>query len=313
MKIAVLGAGGVGGYFGGLLAHAGHDVTFLARGDHLQAMREHGLQVKSVNGDFAIIPCQATDRPEEVGPVQYVLVAVKHYQLEGAAPSLLPLIGEGTTVAPLLNGIDAPRVLSQVVGEEHVVGGFCSLVSMVESPGIIHQKSSLRRIVIGELDRRPSERVEKLVQALDATGVEALHADDIWAAMWTKLLFIASFGGVTSLARTDAGGILSSPETRAVFIRAMEEVEHVGHARGVDLEEDAVQSALALAEAFEPEATSSMQRDVAAGNLFELEAFSGTIVRAGREEGVSTPIHETIYALLLPALITAQTKEGVSS
>lgn len=308
MKIAVLGAGGVGGYFGGLLAHNGHEVTFIARGEHLHAMRVDGLQVRSVNGDFAIKPSRATDRPEEVGPIDYVLVAVKHYQLEQAAPSLKPLTGEGSTIVPLLNGIDAPGVLGQTVGERHVVGGFCSLVSMVESPGVIRQTSSLRRIVIGELDRTKSERVGKLVQAFSECGAEAVHADDIWAAMWTKLLFIASFGGVSSLARTDAGGMLGCAETREIFIRATREVEQVALAHDIAFKENPVGTALSLIEAFEPEATSSMQRDVAAGNLFELEAFSGTIVRAGREVGVATPIHETIYALLLPALIEAQSK-----
>ena len=306
MRIAVFGAGGVGGYFGGLLAHTGHEVTFIARGEHLRALQTTGLKVKSVNGDFAVHLARATDAPADIGPVDYVVVAVKHYSLREAASQIRPLIGPETTVVPLLNGVDAHEQLIEAVGTGPVVSGLCSLVSLIEAPGVIRQESKLRRVVVGELDRRKSDRVERLVQAWAAAGAEAIHAEDILVALWTKFVFIASFGGVTALARCTAGELLASPETRELFIRAMREAEAVARARQVALAPDAVDKALSMAEAFEPTATSSMQRDVAAGRPFELEAFSGTIVRLGVEAGAATPVHRMIYALLFPALKRAQ-------
>jgi 2-dehydropantoate 2-reductase len=302
MRIAIFGTGGVGGYFGGLLAHSGHEVIFIARGEHLRALQEAGLRVKSVNGDFTIQPTQATDDSSVVGPVDYVVVAVKHYSLREAASRLRPLVGPETTVVPLLNGVDAHAHLIEAVGTGPVVGGLCSLVSLVEAPGVIRQESKLRRVVVGELDRRKSDRVERLVQAWAAAGAEANQTEDIFVALWTKFVFIASFGGVTSLARCNAGELLASRQTRELFVEAMREVEAVARARHIELAPDAVEKGLSIAVAFEPTATSSMQRDVAAGKQFELEAFSGTAVRLSDEAGVPTPVHRTIYGLLKPAL-----------
>lgn len=307
MRIAIFGSGGVGGYFGGLLAHAGHEVTFIARGEHLRAIQQNGLQVKSVNGDFSVRPARATDDPSQIGPVEYVVVAVKHYHLDRAAQDMRPLVGPGTTVVPLLNGVDAHEHLIPVLGAEAVVGGLCSLVSLVEAPGVIRQETKLRRVVVGELDRSRSERVERLVQAWAETGAEAIHAEDIHVAMWTKFLFIASFGGVGSLARSNMGEMLGAPESRALFIESMREVEAVARGQGVALPPDVVAKSLAMAEGFEPTATNSMQRDVADGKPFELEAFSGTVIRMGEAAGVPTPVHRQFYALLKPALVRATT------
>jgi 2-dehydropantoate 2-reductase len=305
MRIAIFGTGGVGGYFGGLLAHAGHEVTFIARGEHLRAIQRNGLQVKSVNGDFSVRPAQATDDPAQVGPVDYVVVAVKHYHLDQAATAMRPLVGPATTVVPLLNGVDAHEHLIPLLGAGAVVGGLCSLVSLVEAPGVIRQETKLRRVVVGELDRRRSERVERLVQAWAATGAEAVHAQDIHVALWTKFLFITSFGGVGSLARCNMGEMLGAAKTRSLFVESLREVEAVARACGVELAADAVDKALAMAEGFEATATTSMQRDVADGKPFELEAFSGTVVRMGQAAGVATPVHRHFYALLKPALIKA--------
>ena len=182
MKIAVFGAGGVGGYFGGLLARAGHEVSFIARGDHLRAIQKSGLRVRSVNGDFDIAPARASEHPAEIGPVDYVVVGLKYYHMAAATPQMLPLIGPDTTVVPLLNGVDAHETLIQSVGREHVVGGFCSLSTMVEKPGLIRQKTKLRRVVVGELDRTQSDRVGRLVQAWSEAGAEAIQPDDIFVA-----------------------------------------------------------------------------------------------------------------------------------
>lgn len=310
MRIAVFGSGGVGGYFGGLLARGGHEVSFIARGAHLAAMRAKGLQVKSANGDFTIAPARATGDPAEVGPVDYVVVGVKHYHLAQAAPQMQPLVGVGTVVVPLLNGVDAHEDLIKALGREHVVGGLCSIVSMIQEPGVIYQPSKLRRVVVGELDLTKSERVERLVQAWASQGAEAVHAENIYASLWTKYLFIASFGGVTSLARGDKGEVLGCPESRQLFIEAVREVEALARAQGIPLAADVVDSIVAMADGFEPTATSSMQRDVAGGGLFELEAFSGKIVRLGEQLGVPTPVHRVIYGLLRPALLRAQRQKG---
>lgn len=306
MRIGIFGTGGVGGYFGGLLAHAGYDVTFIARGEHLKAIQTHGLQIKSVNGDFIVHPAQATDNPETVEALDYVIVAVKHYQLPGSISSLQALVDAQTTLVPLLNGVDAHEQLIDAYGSESVVGGFCSLVTLIEDPGVIRQESVLRRVVLGELDRSKSDRVEWLVQAWQKSGAEAIHAEDIHAAMWTKFLFISAFGGVASLSRSTAGEILSIAETRRLFIEAMEEVAALARAQDIAIQPDAVGSALSMLENFEPTATSSMQRDVADGNPFELEAFNGTIVRLGGELGIATPVNDAIYALLRPALDRAK-------
>jgi 2-dehydropantoate 2-reductase len=302
MKIAIYGSGGVGGYFGALLAKGGHEVTFIARGDHLRAIQNRGLQVISVNGDFSVHPAKAVEDPIKVGPVDYVIVAVKHYHLRAVAPKIRSLLGSHTTVVPLLNGVDAHEILIESLGDESIVGGLCSLVSMVEAPGVIRQPTRLQRVVVGELDHTKSLRVEKIVQAWHDCGAEALHAEDIHAAMWTKFCFIASFGGVSALARVNIGEMMACKPTRELYREAIWEAVSLARAQNVPLEPGFVQRTIEFTESFEPTATSSMQRDVASGKLFELEAFSGKIFRLGRDLGIPTPVHRAIYALLKPAL-----------
>jgi 2-dehydropantoate 2-reductase len=310
MNILIVGAGGVGGYFGALLAQQGHEVTFVARGPHLRAIQERGLQILSVNGDFLVSPARATDGTEMPDRPEYVIVAVKDYQLAEAVPLITSITAPTTTVVPLLNGLDAHERLAAAVGEARVVGGLCSLVSLIESPGVIRQPSQLRRVVLGELNGSRSERVENLIQAWQAAGAEAIHAHDIHAALWRKFIFIAPFGSVTALARANAGEMLACAETRELFVQGMREIEQLARASGVRLPDDAVPQALATAEAFEPAATSSMQRDVDAGRPFELEAFAGKVVRLGESLDIPTPIHRTIYGLLRPALLRAQLRSG---
>lgn len=302
MKIAVVGAGGVGGYFGGLLATGGHHVSFISRGEHLRALKEHGLQIKSPHGDIRVSNTISTNDPKEVGQVDYIIIAVKNYHLEDVARQLSPLVGPATTVVPLLNGVEAHEVLAKEIGRDKVVGGLCTIISMIESPGVIRQTSQIRKIVIGELDLSPTERVERIVQAWADVGVQASQSTNIFSEIWTKFTFIASFGGVTSLSRADAGEINKFEGTRKIFMEAMREVEEVAVANGVKLEASAVESGVKVAQSLEPTSTSSMQRDVAEGRPFELEAFSGKIVRLGNELSIETPIHRAIYWLLLPAL-----------
>jgi 2-dehydropantoate 2-reductase len=305
MKIAVFGAGGVGGYLGGLLALAGHDVSFIARGEHLEAIRTTGLKVKSVNGDFIVQPAIATSEPGEIGPVEYVIVGVKHYHLSETARQIKPLLSSKTTVVPLQNGVDAHDILIESLNPDVVVAGFTRIVSMIEASGVIYQPSKIQEVYVGELDRSQSNRCQKIVDAWADCGVDASQPEDIYIPMWTKFIFMASYGGVSSLVKVPSGELLACPESRELLVKAMQEVEAVGRGRGIDLAADVVPAAMTTLERFEPTTTSSTQRDVTAGNMFELEAFSGTVLRLGREAGISTPVHEVLYGLLRPALLQA--------
>lgn len=306
VKILVAGTGGVGGYFGGLLANAGHAVAFLARGPHLQAIQRDGLQVHSVHGDFVLRPAEASDRPEDLPAPDCVVVAVKHYDLQSTARQLQAVVREGTTVVPLINGVDAHEVLQATLGRGRIAGGTCSIAARIEAPGVIRQESRLQRVVFGALDGRPDDALSALAAAWRKCGVEAEQTADIVAALWSKLIFIASFGGVTALARSTAGEVRAAPAVRAVLLEAMREVDRVGRAVGARLAHDAVEQALAIVEALEPGVTSSLQRDVADGRRFELEAFSGTIVRLAREHSIEVPVHTAIYGLLRPMLTRAE-------
>lgn len=306
MRTAVFGTGGVGGYFGGKLAQSGKDVTFIARGEHLRAMVQSGLQVESLHGDFTVDPVQASDDTSNVGPVDYVIVATKHYQLRPALEAIAELVGPDTTVAPLLNGVEAPEILAEKIPSERVIGGLCAVFSAVKAPGVISQTSEVQRVVLGEMSGEHSERVQALVDALEQAGVEAIQADDIQAAMWDKLILISSMSGVCALARASVGRMLEVPETRRFYIDALEEAAAVGRANGVAVPDDVVERRLAFAEGLEYDSITSMHRDVDAGNMFELEAFSGTIVRRAADAGVGAPVHGAIYALLLPALRKAE-------
>jgi 2-dehydropantoate 2-reductase len=226
--------------------------------------------------------------------------------LADSALQISPLVGPGTTVIFLLDGVDAHEILGEAIGYAPVVGGLCSLVSMVERPGIIRQPSRLNRVVVGELDRRKSIRVEQIVRAWRDCGAEAIHAEDIYAAMWAKFVFIAPFGGVSGLARANAGEILGCEATRTLYQEAIVEAVSLARALMINLELDIAEKTMIFTENFEPSTTSSMQRDMAEGKIFELEAFSGKIVRLGGELGIPTPVHRTIYALLKPMLVRVQ-------
>ncbi len=300
MRIAIMGVGGVGGYFGGLLAQAGEDVTFIARGEHLRAMQERGLRVESIHGDFTIAPVQATDDPAAVGSIDYVIFATKTYQLDAAAQAMRPLIGPGTTVLPLHNGVDAAERTAAIVGREHVLGGVCYVGSQILAPGVIKQISQFRRVVAGELDGPITPRVERIVAALQHAGAVAEASDDIQKMRWTKFAFIAPFSGVGAVTRVPAGEIVACPEARALTAAAVAEVEAVARAKGVALDADVTPKTLAFMDNLTPLQVASMQRDVLEGRPSELESMIGVVVRLGAELGVPTPVFKFFYAALLP-------------
>ncbi len=306
MKIMIMGTGGVGAYYGGLLAQQGNDVTFIARGAHLEAIRANGLQVKSIFGDFTINPAKATDKPADVGPVDLILFCTKTYSTDEAAQAILPVVGRQTAVLSLQNGVDAAERIGKVIGADHVIGGATWISSAVEAPGVIKQVSQFRRIVFGELDGTHSERIQNIQKVLENIGVTVELSENILKILWTKFVFISSASSFGSLTRLPMGEYRFVPQTRAMIICLMREVEAVARAQGIDLDEDVVQKSLDFMDGAAPHIKASMQLDVDAGRKTELEAMVGVIGRKGHDLGIPTPIADFIYASLLPIELKAR-------
>jgi 2-dehydropantoate 2-reductase len=305
LRIAIFGTGGAGGYFGAQLAQAGEEVVFIARGEHLKAIRQNGLRVETTAGEI-LIRSEATDDPAQVGPVDVVLVGVKTWQVMEAARAMRPMIGPQTFVVPLQNGVEAAAELSTVLGAGHVLGGLCGTISRVTSPGHILSLGETNFIKFGELDNRPSERTERLRLAFARAGVKAEVPSDIQAATWEKFIFVAPYGGIGAVTRAPAGVIRSVPETRRMLERGMREILEVARAHQVSLADTIVEKSMGLVDSLAPSATTSLQRDISADKPSELEAWNGAVVRLGREANVPTPLHEFIYHSLLPSELRAR-------
>jgi 2-dehydropantoate 2-reductase len=308
MNIIVMGTGGTGGYYGGLLAQTGHDVTFIARGGNLAAIRRSGLQVQSLHGDFTVSPANATDDPSRLDPPDLILFCTKTYSTDEAAQQIKPIVGRATTVLSLQNGIDAAERIGSVVGMEHMVGGTTYISSTVAGPGVIKQVSDFRRVVVGELDGRRTPRIEAIYQVLQDTGITAELSDNILKALWTKFVFISSASSFGSLTRLPMAQYRAVPETRQQIIRLMREVESVARSQGATLDPDAVEKSLGVMDNAGPQIKASMQLDVESGHRTELESMIGAISRKGRQGGVETPLADTLYALLLPVDLSARAK-----
>ena len=299
MRVAVMGSGGIGGYYGGKLAAAGEDVTFIARGAHLEAIRRDGLQVKSVAGDFHVRP-KATDDPVAIGPVELVLFCVKGYDTETAAERIRPLVGTETAVLCLQNGVDNEETLARTLGKSHVLGGVVHILSTISAPGIITQVAGPRTLKCGEMVGGVTPRVTHIAEAFVRAGVKAEASANILVDLWEKFLFICAHGGVTALGRLGIGEILGCSETAQFYRAVMEEIAAVGRAKGVALPADAVERAIAFARTLQPAMRSSLAHDLERGNRLELDALMGAVVRYGAEVGVPTPLNSAIYACLLP-------------
>ncbi len=306
MKIAIMGTGGVGGYYGGLLAKAGKDVTFIARGAHLQAICKTGLQVKSVHGDFQVSKAKATDKPADVGPVDLIIFATKTYQTDEAAKAIKPMVGKDTVVVPLQNGVDAADRIGQVVGMDHVLGGATWLSAAIEAPGVIGQYSEFRRIALGEFSGKTTPRLTSVYDLLKETGAAVEVSDNILKVLWTKFVFIASVSAMGSLTRVTFGEYRGVPEARAVLGEAIDEAAAVARARGVKLDADILAKTQAFIDSSAPGIKPSMQRDVEAGKPSELESLIGVVVRMGAEKNVPTPLMRFAYAMLKPGELKAQ-------
>ena len=306
MKILIMGTGGVGGYYGGLLAQQGNEVTFIARGAHLYAIRHEGLKVNSVHGNFIVSSANATDGPIHVGPVDLILFCVKAYSTDEAAQAIRPAMGLHTAVLSLQNGIDAAERIGKVIGIEHVLGGATWLSSAVEAPGVIKQVSPFRRVVLGELDGTRSERIQSVYEVLKNTGITVEISEDILKVLWSKFVFISAVSGLGSLTRLPMGGYRSVHETRAMIMRLMREVEALARAQKIELDDDVVQKSLDFMDSTAPHIKASMQLDVESGHRTELESMVGVIGRKGRELSVPTPVADLIYACLLPLELKAR-------
>lgn len=306
MRIAVFGTGAVGGYFGAQLARAGEEVIFIARKEHLQAIRTHGLRVETSKGEIVIQPAQASDDPIQVGMVDAVILGVKAWQVTEAARAIKPMIGPETFVVPLQNGVEAPSQLEAILGAKHVLGGLCGTMSWIISPGHIRSIGEVHFIKFGELDKRPSERTEQLRKAFERAGVKVEVPSDIHVALWEKFLFVVSFGGVGAVTRAPIGVIRTLPETRHLLEQCMREIFEVARARQIGLSDGIVKKTMTFLDSLAPSGTTSLQRDIADGKPSELDAWNGAVVRLGQEVGITTPLHSFIYNSLLPLELQAR-------
>jgi 2-dehydropantoate 2-reductase len=299
MKVAVLGAGAVGGYLGACLANGGADVTLIARGAHLEAMQRHGLTLVTPHGERTNVKVRAMDDPASIGPVDIVLFLVKSYDTEAAAQRLLPLIGEGTGVISLQNGIDNEPKIAAAVGEEHVLGGSAYILAAIESPGVV--RSGRARVVVGELKAGPpTPRVEQFVEVARAGGIDAQAGADVTTTKWEKYVLLVAFSAVTAATQLTIGDIRASEAASNMLRAVMTEAWKVGRAKGVPLADGLVDRQYNLVMAQKDDEAASLRHDLLTGHQMELEALQGTLHRLGRETAIPTPWTDAAYAILQP-------------
>ena len=303
MRIAVVGAGGVGGGFGAALAKAGADVTFLARGAHLAAMKSGGLKVQGGRGGTHLVPTRATDDPAEIGTVDIVLFCVKLWDVESAGSHIKPLIGPDTAVIPLQNGIDAPERLVPILGPGAVMGGVAQISASIIAPGVIQQVGTFMRMIFGEFDGRRSKRAEQFLALCLNAGFDATLSEQILTDLWMKFILLAANASITALARQPIGKLRDDPDVRAIFMAAYRETFDVGRARGVALPDNAIDKVMEFNSHAPPAMKASMALDLERGNRLELPWLGGKVVELGRQLGIPTPTHGTMYAMLKPYIM----------
>lgn len=300
MRIAVMGAGGVGGYFGARLAQAGHDVAFVARGAHLAAMRERGLTVRSALGDVHLPSPVATDDPAALSPVDIVLFAVKLWDTEPAAQAIRPLIANGGVVVPFQNGVDSVERIGAIVGAERVMGGVAQIAATIAEPGVIGHTGTMARLRFGPVLAAQRPVADALLAACNGAGIDAELVAEIRRALWEKFVFLAAFSGLTSVARQPIGVLRVDADMRNVLEAAMREAWAVGRAQGIALADDFVAQLMSFADGLPAEMRSSMLNDLVAGNRLEAPWLCGAVARMARAAGIPAPVHSTLYAALKP-------------
>ena len=299
MRIAIMGSGGVGGYFGARLALAGNEVSFVARGKHLAAMQKHGLRVESSLGDLHVAEPIATDDPTQLEPADIVLLGVKLWDTETAAHAIAPLIGPETAVVSFQNGVQKDEVLRCILGDTGVMGGVCYIAATIAEPGVIRHTGKMQKLVFGEYGQGGSRRASAFLDACHNAGIDAEIHGDIRRTIWEKFVFLVGFSGTTATIRLPIGAIRSHLQTRAFLLDAMREVVAVGRAQGVQLAEDFAQDRLEFCDGLPTEMTSSMHLDLERGNRLEVAWLSGDVVARGKEVLIPTPVNRAIYDLLV--------------
>ena len=300
MKIAVMGAGGIGAYLGAMLAKSGEDVTLICRGANLEAIRRNGLRVTYRGEGFTVANVRATDSPGEVGPVDVILQCVKLYDLESSSRQMLPMVGPETMVVPTQNGVTAHDEIAAVVGPDHVIGGSVFLSSFLVAPGVVERKSPVDVLSFGELDGTLSPRVAAFRDIGLAAGYQAVVPVSIVAELWKKFVMLGGLAALCCLSRQSVGVICSDERLCALLVRAMREVEALARAKGIDVGADVIEKALAFNRAAKFETKVSMLEDLEAGKRLELDWTSGYISREGARLGVPTPVHDIVYACVSP-------------
>lgn len=305
MKIAIIGTGGVGGYFGGKLSKAGNDVTFLARGEHLKAIRNKGLVVKSILGDFTLDNVKATDQIKNMEVADLIILGIKAWQIKEIANVLPAIMHENTVVLPLQNGVLAAEELKEKLDPKHVIGGLCRIISKIEEPGIINHMGVTPLIMFGELDNSVTERVQNIKEVFRKAGIDGRIAADIQAEIWKKFISIC-VSGLLAITRSTYGEVRELKETRELMIGLLKEIYQLSQKMGIKIESDFVDKTVSYIDGFSHGMTSSLARDVWAGKPSEIEYQNGTVVRLGLQYGVDTPINRFIYSCILPMEIKAR-------
>lgn len=301
MRVAVMGAGGVGGFYGAKLAEAGHDVVFIARGRHLAAIREHGLGIENLSdGRVSRVAVAATDDPATIGRADLILLAVKLWDMATAVDLVAPLADEETALLSLQNGVIKDLVLKARFGDRAVLGGVGYVATAIVRPGVIGQTGSLQKITLGEYDGSDSERLQTLVDSFASTGIDAQASSDIERTLWEKYVFLVGLSATTALTRLPIGRVRDTPETRGLLHKVIEEAVAVGRARGVALPEDYAQDRMRFVDTLPYAMKASMLHDLEAGKPLEVRWLSGGIVELGRDVGIATPANEFVLAALAP-------------
>jgi 2-dehydropantoate 2-reductase len=303
MRIAVVGAGGVGGGFGAALAKAGADVTFIARGAHLAAMKSQGLKIQGGRGETHLVPTQATDNPADVGVVDIVLFCVKLWDVESAGQHIKPLVGPNTAVIPLQNGIDAAERLTPILGSNAVMGGVAQISASITAPGVIQQVGTFMRMIFGELDGKRSKRGEDLLALCLKAGFDATLSEQILTDLWMKFILLATNASITAATRQPIGKLRDDPDIRPMFMAAYQETIDVGRAKGITLPANALDKVVEFNAHAPPTMKASMALDLDRGNRLELPWLGGKVMQLGRELSVPTPTHTTLYAMLKPYIM----------
>jgi 2-dehydropantoate 2-reductase len=305
MKTAIIGTGGVGGYFGGKLVRAGYDVTFLARGEHLQAIQQNGLTIKSIKGDFKVASVKATDKIKTIGSVNLIIVALKAWQIKEITKELTEIAHKDTIILPLQNGVSTADELKEQLQQENIIGGLCRIISKIESPGVINHSGIEPVIVFGELDNTETDRIRMVKAVFDHAGITARISEDITADLWKKFIPIC-VSGLLAVAGTTYGELRELKETRQLMIQVLDEIFQLSQKIGIQIESDFVNKAVAFIDSFPYDSTSSLTRDVWDGKPSEIEYQNGTVVKLAEKYEVETPVNRFIYHCILPMELKAR-------